>query len=226
VEEVDWSASVTGRLKIDTVTGGSTVIMNIFVLNLIPRLAAEAHGDKHVIKMILEACQMLYTAHWTAVYPELLKVRSAVKIAQAHKALSIPDHIAGSAPKRKIVDEAGYRPVHLHHPCTIWVRECLGNYMWTVDLALALADEYEYRWPGKIHSCKEHATWLKANPPPGIPVAERNGFAVAMDDMYRVPGDPIASYIKYYVGSKRDRNLTVYTRREPPWFLRADTSGI
>jgi hypothetical protein len=194
--------------------------MNIFILSLIPKEAAEAHGDKHVVKMILEACQMLYTAHWIAVHPELLNERSAIKIARAHKTLSVPKHML-TAPRRKCADEQGFRPVHLHHPCTIWVRECIGNYMWTVDLALALADEYEFRWPGKIHSCRAHAEWLKANLPPGISQRERNGFAVAMDNEYRVAGDAVASYIKYYKGSKKDRNLTVYTRRSAPRFLGA-----
>jgi len=194
--------------------------MNIFILSINPKEAAEAHGDKHVVKMILEACQMLYTAHWLAAHPELVKERSAVKIAKAHKLLAVPEHMQ-TAPKRKCADESGYRPVHLHHPCTIWVRECLGNYMWTVDLALALADEYEYRWPGKTHSCKAHAEWLKANIPPGISHRERNGFAVAMDDQYRVSGDPLASYIKFYKGSKQERNLTNYTRRTAPLFLKA-----
>jgi hypothetical protein len=169
--------------------------------------------------MILEACQMLYTAHWTTTYPDLLKERSAVKIAKAHKALAVPEHMA-SAPKRKSADEQGYRPVHLHHPCTIWIRQCTGNYMWAVELALAIADEYEYRWPGRVHSCKAHALWLKANVP-AIPKGDLQTFSVAMDDMYRVAGDPVASYIKYYKGSKQDRNLTVYTRREKPGFLMA-----
>lgn len=40
--------------------------MNIFVLNLIPRMAAEAHCDKHVVKMILETAQLLYSAHHVA----------------------------------------------------------------------------------------------------------------------------------------------------------------
>ena len=189
--------------------------MNLFVLSADPKEAAEAHGDKHVVKMILEACQMLYTAHWTAVYPDLLKERSAVKISAAHKLLSVPPHMA-SAPLRKCAAEAGYRPVHLHHPCTIWVRASLGNYMWAVDLALAISQEYEYRWPGRTHACKAHAQWLKANPPPGISEAERTNFAIAMDDEYRVP-DPVESYINYYRGSKR--HLTVYTRRAAPAFL-------
>ena len=125
--------------------------MNLFVLHTNPKKAAEAHGDKHVVKMILEACQMLYTAHWTATYPELLKERSAVKISKAHKVLAIPEHMA-TAPKRKSADEQGFRPVHLHHPCTIWIRQSTGNYMWAVELALAIAEEYEFRWPGRIHS--------------------------------------------------------------------------
>jgi hypothetical protein len=192
--------------------------MNIFALSLDPKEAAQAHGDKHVVKMILEACQMLYTAHWLTIYPELLNERSSVKIAKAHKMLPVPEHML-TAPKRKTEDESGFRPVHLYHPCTIWVRQCLGNYMWTVDLALALADEYEYRWPGKTHSCKAHAQWLKANIPAGISPRGRNGFAIAMDDQYRVKSDPVASYIQFYKGSKKDRNLTVYTRRKAPHFL-------
>ena len=38
--------------------------MNIFVLSLDPRVAAESHCDKHVVKMILETAQLLYCAHW------------------------------------------------------------------------------------------------------------------------------------------------------------------
>lgn len=37
--------------------------MNIFVLHLLPKLAAQHHCDKHVIKMILETAQLLYSAH-------------------------------------------------------------------------------------------------------------------------------------------------------------------
>ena len=35
--------------------------MNIFVLDEEPRLAAQAHCDKHVVKMVLESAQMLST---------------------------------------------------------------------------------------------------------------------------------------------------------------------
>ena len=37
--------------------------MNIFVLDTSPKLAAEYHCNKHVVKMIIETAQMLSTAH-------------------------------------------------------------------------------------------------------------------------------------------------------------------
>ncbi len=40
-----------------------SVTMNIFFLSLDPKLAAEYHCDKHVVKMILESAQLLYSAH-------------------------------------------------------------------------------------------------------------------------------------------------------------------
>ena len=35
--------------------------MNIFVLHLNPHIAAQMHCDQHVIKMIIESAQLLYT---------------------------------------------------------------------------------------------------------------------------------------------------------------------
>jgi len=38
--------------------------MNIFILDRNPKKAAISHCDKHVVKMILESCQMLCNAHY------------------------------------------------------------------------------------------------------------------------------------------------------------------
>ena len=38
--------------------------MNIFFLDTDPAVAARAHCDKHVVKMILETAQLLCGAHW------------------------------------------------------------------------------------------------------------------------------------------------------------------
>jgi hypothetical protein len=67
--------------------------------------------------------------------------------------------------------------------------------------------------------------WLKANIP-DIPKGPLKTFSVAMDDIYKVPGDPVHSYIRYYKGSKQARNLTTYTRREKPWFLYTIKKGV
>ena len=46
--------------------------MNIFVLDKNPEKAAYYHCDKHVVKMILESCQILCTVHHLfAVYPTI-----------------------------------------------------------------------------------------------------------------------------------------------------------
>ena len=63
--------------------------MNLFILSANPVEAAQAHADTHVVKMILEACQMLYSAHWTSAYPELLENKSAVGISRAQKMLPV-----------------------------------------------------------------------------------------------------------------------------------------
>jgi len=190
--------------------------MNLFVLGVGVKAAAEAHGDKHVVKMLLEACQMLYTAHWTSIYPSILNKRPGY--------LSLPEHMK-DAPNRK-EGVPGFRPAHINHPCTKWIRARLGNYEWAAKLAIALADEYEFRWPGRIHSCKVHAEWLAKNIPPGISRLPRIDFAVAMDDVYKVGANPIASYRNYYIRSKATKGLTVYTRRNSPTWLLVDEPAL
>ena len=56
--------------------------MNIFILDLIASKCAQMHCDKHVIKMILETCQMLCTA-WHLTDPEYKIYKPPYKI--AHK---------------------------------------------------------------------------------------------------------------------------------------------
>ena len=189
--------------------------MNLFILSSNPTEAAEAHADKHVVKMILEACQMLYSAHWTAAFPELLENKSAIAVSRAQKLLALPPSLL-KAPARN-GGEQGYRPVHLHHPCTKWIRASLENYMWACELALAIGQEFTFRY-GKIHGCQAHAEWLQQNPP----LLESKGlqtFAIAMKPEYKISADPIVSYQHYYRTSKEERGLLQYTRRLKPAFL-------
>jgi hypothetical protein len=61
--------------------------MNIFLLDFHARRAAQAHCDKHVVKMILETAQLLFTAHWVLA-PEGLPP-SAYKKTHAHHPCSV-----------------------------------------------------------------------------------------------------------------------------------------
>jgi len=57
--------------------------MNIFFLSIDPKTAAEHHCDKHVVKMILETAQLLYTCHWV-VQPEGLPPNAYKKTHMNH----------------------------------------------------------------------------------------------------------------------------------------------
>ena len=195
--------------------------MNIFVLHPNPRKSARWHADKHVIKMILESVQMLYCAHWIVAFPFLLKYRAVSKLSEVQKKLPLPPSLR-LAPFTAN-GKRSYRPVHVHHPCTIWVRESLANYVWLCQLAIELGREKRHRWPdAPPHSCEEHARWLLAHPP-SLPNTPLTSFAIAMPIEYRTH-DPIVSYRKFYSGSKTDRGITnKYTRRHKPHWLSQST---
>ena len=193
--------------------------MNIFLLDKDLRKAAQAHADKHVVKMILEACQLLYTAHWIAVFPELLQYRAAVKLSQIQKDLPVPDTLADAPPSKTRPEEPGFRPVHVHHPCASWVRESLENYLFTAKLAVELATEFRFRYPKKgAHECEAHAHWLLQNPPSGFKQIDMTPFVLAMDDQYK-RADPIEAYRNYYRTQKKERGLLQYKGRLPPAWL-------
>jgi len=185
--------------------------MNIFILFAEPILAAQAHCDKHVIKMILETCLMLYSAHWTTRYPDL--------IVKSKRSLDPPSSME-TAPKKINSETRGYAHSHINHPCTKWIRASLENYLFACDLGIALGEEYKYRWPSKNreHACAEHVKWLKEHPPT-LPSLGLTRFAIAMDPKYRISDDPIECYRNYYLTAKREKGILKYTRRTEPSFI-------
>ena len=195
--------------------------MNIFILHSNPKKAARWHADRHVVKMILESIQMLYTTHWVLSYPSLLSCKSSVALSKTQKKLPNPPSFSvhKTPYQLKNSSQRGYRPVHVHHPCTVWVRSSLENYMWLCKLALHLILEHQHRWPAsELHSCASHAMWLFEHPPP-LPNLPLTPFALAMPDEYK-KGDAIKSYRAFYKGSKTQRGITNrYTKRHKPHWL-------
>jgi hypothetical protein len=182
--------------------------MNIFALHPNPRKSARWHLDKHVVKMILETCQLLYTAHWVLSYPELEKnTRMARK-------LDIPKSMSTAPPT--ISTGKPFLPVSINHPCAIWTRKSIGNYMWLARLGLELCSEFEFRF-GHSHSCIVQIEWLNTHFPKNISKTYRTQFAIAMDDDYKISHDPIRCYRNYYIHGKS--HIINYTKRHEPHWL-------
>jgi hypothetical protein len=155
--------------------------MNIFLLDFNPRKAAEYHCDKHVVKMILETAQLLYTAHWM-LNPEVLPAES-------------------------------YKKTHVNHPCAIWVRESLSNYIWLAELGKCLCAEYTHRYH-KLHKTAIHIEWLQSH----LPNLSDIGITLirqAMPKECKHP-NPVEAYRTYYLEYKS--HFLVYTSREVPAF--------
>lgn len=191
--------------------------MNIFALHNNPRKASRWHVDKHVVKMILETAQLLYTAHWVLFYPELKKHKSAIGLSRAQKKLDIPEYMK-TAPLCETSGEATYRPCHVNHPCAKWTRHGLGNYKWLAELGKELVREFRFRFK-KEHSCEKHIKWLYEHYPPTIKDIPRKTFAIAMDNEYKISTNSIVCYRHYYNTQKREKGIIKYTGRHTPHWI-------
>lgn len=162
--------------------------MNIFFLDFDTKKCAIYHCDKHVVKMILETAQLLCGVH------------------------HVTDQERPS--KRLSNDQVPYKLSHKNHPCAIWARESLSNYLYLCDLGLELCYEYTYRY-GKRHKSQDVIEWCLANKPNINDVGFTNP-PKAMPDEYKVD-DVIESYRNYYRGAKS--GFAVWKNREvPEWF--------
>lgn len=95
--------------------------MNIFYLDPNPVCCAMYHGNKHVVKMILEYAQLLCTAH--------------------HLCDNVLDD-----DERAVL----YRLTHQNHPSALWVRASATHYHFLYELFVALCEEYRHRY-GRTH---------------------------------------------------------------------------
>ena len=149
--------------------------MNIFFLDYDTQKCAQYHCDKHVVKMILETAQLLCGVHHM--------------IDQS------------STTHRLSTDQVPYKLSHKNHPCAIWSRESLSNYLYLCDLGLELCKEYTFRYE-KTHKSQQVIEWCLDNKPNIIDI----NFTTppkAMPEEYKV-GDVIESYRNYYRGAKRE----------------------
>jgi hypothetical protein len=114
----------------------------------------------------------------------------------------------------QVTDQVPYKLSHKNHPCAVWARQSLSNYLYLCELGLELGKEYTYRY-GKRHKSIDVINWCIVNKP-NIPDIGFTKPAMAMPDEYKVDS-VVESYRNYYIGAKID--LASWKNREKPfWF--------
>jgi len=169
--------------------------MNIFALSRNVKACARFHCDQHVVKMPVETAQLLSTA---------LHCHDQERWAELNA--------SGLA----------YKPTHFNHPCAVWARECVNNYLWLGALGRELCAEYWFRFARERQRTHKSATVLDAliaNAPrlPRLPCI--TPFPMVMPQEYVVGHDPVASYRNYYRLHKA--SFARYTGREVPDWMNA-----
>ncbi len=103
-------------------------------------------------------------------------IKMALETAQL---LSTAQHISGAT--------VTYKPTHINHPCSVWVRSSLSNYQWAYEHFLALLAEYTRRF-GKVHACSRLIEELRTINLPDIGLTEHvncTPYNLPVIDSYR-----------------------------------------
>lgn len=184
--------------------------MNIFFLSESPEEAARFHCDAHVVKMILEAAQMLSTAHRMLDGTEMtVHFRGRKKKIWVH-----PD---------KEINYFLYKVTHRNHPSNIWTREASANYEWHYRLFVALCDEYTYRY-GKIHKTDALLRDILSRVPSKIKttnVITEVRKAMKSEPLCLRIVDPVQAYRAFYQTKKFKME---WTKRPVPYWFEAGKS--
>lgn len=177
--------------------------MNIFALDNDPSKAAEYHCDKHVLKMLLESAQLLST------------MVHALAPGQV-----IPGTDDNGEPILTWYGNKVYKPTHMNHPCSVWVRHSMRNAMWLADLGHALNHQSEIRWHKPAY--KAHAVLNGiASCISKLPFenSKVEPFTLALPKEIRELNlDNVTSYRLYYASAKR--SFATWTRlgKQPYWW--------
>ena len=107
-----------------------------------------------------------------------------------------------------------YKLTHKMHPCSVWTRSSLSNWIWLRDLGIALYEEYKYRYGDKNHKSGDIILGFEI---PNLPDIGLTSFTLAMPDKYKNKC-AVKSYRDYYIEEKQ--HLLKYKRRGfPEWLI-------
>ena len=172
------------------------IIMNLFILSLFPEEVAKFMMDKHIVKIILEAVQMLCSAR---------------------RVLLPADD--------ETINASLYKLAHKNHPVTIWCRMSRENFIWTLDLVDEMHKEWRFRYnhpETKFHKSYLVAQYLREHIPDAdvFPEQRLTPFAQAMPDQYKHE-DAVVAYRNYYMSEEKQKIATWNKKREAPeWYMK------
>jgi hypothetical protein len=111
--------------------------------------------------------------------------------------------------------EGPYLPTHSKHPCVLWAEQSMSNYTWLGKLGYELNKEYMFRYSKKTPHASKNIIDVCMNfnfPDQGL-----TPFAQAMPEEYKVDGNAVKAYRKFYKGEKA--HFAKWTKRATPiWF--------
>ena len=163
--------------------------MNIFYTDHSPTAAAQSLPDKHIVKMPVEAVQMLVSAC----------LRYDIQ----------PNVITKSGTTHK----GGYHK----HPSTVWAGDNRANFQWTLLWGFALCAEYTNRY-GKEHFAERQLRQL-APSMYDIPQGDLTAPALAMPDHCKVsdPVESYRNCIRAKVSDKPQSFVWNKGTPQPVW---------
>ena len=102
-----------------------------------------------------------------------------------------------------------------NNPVSKWVRASLSNYRWSAAHAMALCEEYTYRYGGKVHKLQPKIEWFLKNEPNIQDIGLTEIYQAMPDDVRQ--SDPIEAYRQYYM--KYKSGFAKWTKRPiPDWY--------
>ena len=166
--------------------------MNIFYTDHCPITSARNLCNKHLSKMLIECGQIGATGVRFFGATDLDLISAGVVTSK------------GTA----------WRSTHINHPSTVWARTTRSNFLWLLDHADEIAQEYTRRY-GRVHACQAPIKALRSLAFM-IPEGDLTEVALAMPDHHKIVGDPVGSYRSYY----HTKEFAVWTDADPPdWWM-------
>lgn len=163
--------------------------MNLFILSICPIECASLMMDKHIVKIILEAVQMLCTAK-RLLNPEDPLCDTLYKI--SHKNHPVSVWVRSSLENY------------------IWTLDLVD--------AMHKEWQYRYNHE-KTHKSYEVAMKLREHPPSSFEYRGLTPFAKAMPDVYKTIEDPVEAYKQYYLSEEKRKIASWKKREKPVWFV-------